>query len=68
MKDSDAIKRLHDFLLEEEAVPFYDESNKVVTFRGGEAKIRAQAIRQCISIVKSCEVDNGQTDCRDKAA
>jgi len=53
----DAIQRLHDFLKEEEAIPFYDESNKVVTFRGGEAKIRAQAIRECITRIE--RLDHG---------
>jgi pyruvate-formate lyase-activating enzyme len=45
---TDATKRLYEFLKEEEAIPFYDESGKIVTFKGGDAKIRAQAIRECI--------------------
>lgn len=46
MKDA-IISKLHDFLLGEESVPFLDQG-KVVTLVGGDAKIRAQAIRECI--------------------
>jgi len=56
--ESTEIKILTEFLAEEDAVPFYDESGKIVTFRGGDAKIRAGAIRECIRRVKNGQKTN----------
>ena len=48
-----AVEILKAFLEEEKAIPFYDESGKVVTIRGGDAKIRAQAIKECINRIEA---------------
>jgi len=48
-----AVEILKAFLEEEKAIPLYDESGKVVTFRGGEAAIRAQAIKEGIMRIEA---------------
>ena len=43
----DAIQRLHDFLLEEEAVPVKDSAG-IITAQGIDAHVRVETIRACI--------------------
>jgi len=44
---SDAIQSLHDFLLEEEAVPVKDSAG-IITAQGIDAHVRVGTIRACI--------------------
>jgi len=46
------IQKLYDFLLSEEKIPFWDKA-EVVTILGGDAKIRIQAIKECINIINN---------------
>jgi hypothetical protein len=43
----DAIQRLHDYLLEEEAVPVKDSAG-IITAAGIDAHVRVETIRACI--------------------
>ena len=45
------INKLHDYLLDVESVPLKDEGN-VVTTTGGDAKIMAIAVKECIRIAE----------------
>lgn len=47
-----AVEVMKTFMEEEEGIPFKD-SGKVVTIRGGDAKVRAQAIRECIKRIET---------------
>jgi hypothetical protein len=58
-------RKLHNYLLLLEEVPLKDAGG-VITTQGGDSKILAQAVRECLRLIKDC--DYGQTDCRDKAA
>lgn len=59
----DAIQRLHDYLLEEEAIPVKDSAG-IITAQGIDAHVRVDTIRACIRRLE----DHGRIDCRNKAA
>jgi len=52
----DAVQRLHDFLLEEEATPVKDNAG-IITAQGIDAHVRVETIRACIRRIE--RVDNG---------
>jgi len=52
----DAIQRLHDYLLEEEAVPVKDGAG-IITAQGIDAHVRVETIRACIRRIEGG--DNG---------
>jgi hypothetical protein len=48
-------RKLHNYLLLLEEVPLKDAGG-VITTQGGDSKILAQAVRECLRLIKDCEV------------